>query len=294
MNSTPAAIPVRYVAFYNPHLVKTKKLMKYILILSSLLPVWVMAQTQTNCFTKYMNKNWQIINAINILDSNEIVYNPAKKIKTWDLGGKTIYRLNKTQLGLMDGVGNVDLGIVDSISPDRFIINVTSSNGYKTVYEYKNIKLLKDTLTYDFYKWNFTTNTTERHLHYGYSAICIPSKKVIPKPTLQDLEKKWGNKITFIFTTDDGKPIANKEIKIIIPVNGLNMISYVYTDIKGLATNYFKDNLFSSTNHLTLRIEYGNLKSSAVVEKKYCPITLRRTLKANQGDTDKFDIRTDN
>ncbi|HEX7846041.1 MAG TPA: hypothetical protein VF476_09605 [Chitinophagaceae bacterium] len=265
--------------------------MKHFLILLLLSPLWGKTQTKDNCFTIFLNKNWEVAKAVNILDSNDVVYAPADNIKTWDIGSNSIYRLSKDQIALVDGAGNVDLGTVDSISINRFVVHVTSPNGYRSIYEYYNIQFSKNTLIYSYRKWNYTTNTNERHLHYGYSAICQLSKKTFPKPTLAQLEKKWGNKISFVFTAADGNPVANKEVKIIIPVNGQNMVTYVYTDARGFATNYYKDDLFDSNKHITMFIEYGNLSASAVVEKKHCPITLKRALKRDRKeDLEKISI----
>lgn len=145
-------------------------------------------------------------------------------------------------------------------------------------------------MTYTFKRWTIIADTKKRLFHYGFYATCEPSKAPLPKPTLAELEKKRGNKISYVFTTDDAKPIANKQVKIIIPTGGVNMITDVYTDSAGKATGYYPDSYFASNNHITLFIEYGNLKSSAVLEKKYCPAVLKRVLTAKKDDDVKIGI----
>lgn len=71
--------------------------------------------------------------AINVTDRNEVLYDRINNIKNWNLEKAFMFKMNEKQLGIAaDGV-NVDIGVADSISDKRFIVNVTYPNGFKCV-----------------------------------------------------------------------------------------------------------------------------------------------------------------
>jgi hypothetical protein len=259
--------------------------MKYIIVLLSFLPELVSGQQKTNTQNKpnslatFLMFNWEVIHAVNIDNPEDTVYNRAKKIKKWSVGDDAIYRLGNKQLGFVGADDRVEIGIADSVTENRFIARITYANGQECVYEYDNVALVKGNLTYRFRKWNFVDNDSRvRILQYGYNGFCYKTKEPHHRPTLAEIEKKRGNKISYVFSNDDGKPIANAEVTITVPQNSIHFITSVYTNKNGEANGYYRDSDFSSTGHITLLMEYQGLKSSAVVEKKYCPIVIKRVL----------------
>jgi hypothetical protein len=271
--------------------------MKYLLLFLFILPELVfsqqksIAQNKPNSLATLLMFNWHIAHAVNIENPNDTAYNPAKKIKNWDLSKTSIYRLGNKQLGFT-GTGAVEIGVADSVTETRFIARITYANGQKCIYEYDNVVLLKHGgLSYTFRKWNFVNNDSAvRILHYGYKAVCYKDKQPHHQPPLAEIIKKRGNKISYVFTDDDGKPMADKEVMITIPSNGMHYITSVYTNSAGEATSYYKDSDFSSTGHITLLIEYQGLKSSAVVERKNCPIVIKRVLTSKEDESPQISI----
>ena len=260
--------------------------MKQLFFCILFLPLIAIGQKSANSLSVLLNNNWQLVTAINLEGINDTVFDKTKNIKRWDLNKVSVYKLDTKTLAFMNSNGLIDRGTADSITVDRFIAHVQYPGGYPCVYEYSNIKQTGNTLTYTFRKWNYygSDPTKERLFHYGYKAICRISKAKPERPTWADTEKKLGTKIGFVFTTVDGKPIAKKEIKIVTDVKGLHMMGSVYTNEKGEATGYFGDSYFAFNGHISMRMEYNGLHSTAVVEKKHCPLVIKRALTTGDDD----------
>jgi hypothetical protein len=254
--------------------------MKQYLFFILLLPLASIGQKSSNSLSIFLNNNWQIVRAMNIENPGDTVFDRTKSIKRWDLDKVSVYKLDNKTLAFMNSSGLIDRGTADSITADRFIVYVRYPGGYPCIYEYSNVKQTGNSLSYTFRKWNYygSDPTKARLFHYGYTAVCQVSKAKPERSTWADTEKKLGNKIGFVFTTADGKPVANKEIKIITDVKGLHMIGSVYTNEKGEATGYFGDSYFAFNGHISMRMEYEGLHATAVLEKKYCPAVLKRVL----------------
>jgi hypothetical protein len=188
----------------------------------------------------------------------------------------------------MNSLG-LDVGIIDSISPSRFVVNINYPNGSKSVYEYSEIKITKNIISFTFKGWDLYNNGHDKVFQYGYYAICKPSKSPIVKPTLAEIEKKRGNRIDYEFTTDNGKPLKGKRVDINVVMKGYQIQSMIFTDSLGKATGYYPDYYFESNNSIIILIKQDNLKSSVLLEKKYCPTTIKRVLSANEGIDSKIE-----
>lgn len=269
--------------------------MRFIITILLLIPYFGLTQSKDKSLSALLDKDWLIMKSVNIESNSDTVYNRNTGIKKWNFDSTRIYRLENSQIALVDGEGNIELGVADSITSNRFIVYVTFTGGFKCLYEYSNINHSKDKLSYTFRKWNYKTGSKERYLHYGYSTICETSKKKLPKPNIIQIEKsRKGNKISYEFTYDNGKPISDKEIKITVSLKGISIVTYVYTDSAGKATTYYPDYYFASNKHISISMQYGNLKSSAVLEQKYCPATLKRALTDKEDDTGNIRVMRDN
>jgi hypothetical protein len=271
--------------------------MKYCFIIYFLIPHLGLAQVNklNKVISHFLTKDWSIVKSVNIKDSNDILYDRNSNIKKWNLDSTRVYSLSKKQIGLIDGDGDIEWGEIDSVSANRFIVNVAYTGGIKCVNEYSDIRFLNNRLSYVFRMWYKSVYTNKRRLHHGYSAICISSSKKLQKPNLTQIEKmKKGNKIKFEFTYEDGKPISNKEIKISIRLKDSWVATTIYTDSLGKVTSYFPDYYFATNEHITMGMQYENLKSSAVLEQKYCPATLKRVLTDKEDNTEKIGVKRDN
>jgi hypothetical protein len=262
------------------------QVMKQFLFCLIWIPIAVIAQKKENSFDLLLNHNWRLVAATNLEEVNDTVFSRERKIKRWDLEKFSIYRLDNGQIGFMDGTGLVFPGKPDSISSNRFIAYIRYENGYPCVYEFSNVEVTKNRLSYTFRKWNYkgSDTTKERLLHFGFHAVCQLSKLQNERPTWSQIEKSRGNKISYVFTTDNGQPVAGKEVRIIIHLKGMNVLQSVYTNSKGEATGYYPDSYFEINDHITMGMEYGTLSSSAVLEKKYCPVVLKRVLTSEKDD----------
>jgi hypothetical protein len=267
--------------------------MKYCFFTFFFIPYLGIAQENklNKVISHFLTKEWSIVKSVNIKDSNDILYDHKGNIKKWNLDSAKVYSLGKNQVGLIDGDGDIEWGEIDSVSANRFLVNVSYAGGIKCVNEYSDIRFSDKKLSYVFRVWYKSIYTNTRHLHHGYSANCVMSNKKLQKPNLAQVQKlKKGNKIKFEFTYEDGKPISNKEIKISIHLENSWVLTTVNTDILGKVTSYFPDSYFATNEHITMLMQYGNIKSSAVLELKYCPTTLKRILTDKEDDTDKIGV----
>lgn len=263
---------------------------KNLLYIICFFPLISKSQTKTKKLHPLVKKDWFIIKALDINDTTNVLYDLSKNTKKWDLKNTFIYALDKNQVGIMNILG-VDVGIIDSVSSNRFIVTINYPNGSKSFHEYSEIKITKSLITYTFRRWDLSSNGDSKYLQYGYYATCKPSKKVIAKPTFKEIEKKRGNRINYEFTTDNGKPLKEKRIDINIVMKGYQIQSWLFTDSLGKATAYYPDYYFESNNSIIILIKQGNLKSSIMLEKKYCPATIKRALSDKEDMGNKIEIR---
>lgn len=244
---------------------------KNLLFIICFFPLISKSQTKIKKLHPLVKQDWFIIKALDINDTANVLYDLSKNTKKWDLKNTFIYALDKSQVGIMNILG-VDVGIIDSIGLNRFIVTINYPNGFKSLHEYSEIKITKSLITYTFRRWDLSSNGDSKYFQYGYYATCKPSKMVIAKPTFAEIEKKRGNRINYEFTTDNGKPLKEKRIDINIVMKGYQIQSWLFTDSLGNATAYYPDYYFESNNSIIILIKQGNLKSSVMLEKRYCPL----------------------
>jgi hypothetical protein len=253
-------------------------------ILFFLLSLYVSGQQTGKSLQVFLKQNWRVIRATDVTDSSNVLYDEAAGIKQWNnISSYSIYPLDKKTFGFINSNGPVETGVPDSVGNDRFLGKITYIGGMECLFEYKNIIVKENQLTFTFLKWNYTRKG-ERLFHYGLQLVCERSKKPLAYPDWKTLEKSWGNKISFVFTTNDGKPLANELIKVSIPQKGYTSLGELYTDKEGKVTSYFPDSYFLYNNNISFFFECNGLKSSAILEKKYCPAILKRTMTVPEAD----------
>lgn len=263
-------------------------MLKAACLLICLTPLFAKSQGNNSKTHPLVTQDWTIIKAVDITDTTHVVYDPPRKITSWDMSNVFIYSLGKGQVGLANSLG-VDIGVLDSITPGRFLVNISYPGGEKSVFEYSQVKITKNQITFAFRRWNMVNNGKDRLFQYGYYATCKPGKRTDPKPTLAEIEKKRGNRIDFVFTTEDGKPLQDKKVEITAVVKGYQVLSALYTDSLGKATGYYPDYYFEINHTINLLIRQENLRSSVLLEKKYCPATVKRVLSASGETGSKFE-----
>jgi hypothetical protein len=254
--------------------------MKSFLYLILIIPIYSSGQTTGKSLQLFIKQNWRVIKAVDVTDSSNIIYDEAAGVKKWDMNSYSIYPLDKKIYGFINSSGAVETGTPDSISSNRFLGRITYTGGMECLYEYSDINLKGNQLHFIYRKWNYNRDGS-RLFHFGYHLVCERSKKPLDYPDWARLEKRRGNKISFILTTDDGKPFSGQVVKVTIPLKGYSLLTELFTDKDGKVNGYYPDSYFINNNNITLFLECKGLKSSVMLEKKYCPAVLRRTMSAN-------------
>jgi hypothetical protein len=251
--------------------------MKSFFYLILFVPAIAAAQTTGKSLQVFIKQNWRVIRAVDVTDSSNIIYDEAAGVKKWDMNSFSIYPLDKKTYGFIHSSGAVETGSADSVNERRFLGRITYAGGMECLYEYNDIQVKGNQLQFTFRKWNYSRDGS-RFLHFGYHLVCERSKKPIDYPDWATLEKRRGNKISFILTTDDGKPFSGQVVKVSIPLKGYTMLTELYTDKEGKVIGYYPDSYFIFNNNITLFLECSGLRSSVMLEKKNCPAVLKRTM----------------
>lgn len=253
------------------------------IFLAFFLPLVTKAQPAGKSFQLFLKQNWRVIRAVDVTDSTQVVYDEAAGIKKWDMNSFSIYQLDKKTYGFINSNKAVETGVPDSVGPDSFLGRIRFADESEGLYEYKQIRLKGNQLHFTYVKW-IIGRDGYRLFHYGYHLVCERSKKTLEYPDLATLEKRRGNKINFILTTENGKPLAGQNVKVTIPLKGYSMLTELNTDKEGKATGYYPDSYFINNNNITLFLEWNGLRSSVVLEKKYCPAVLKRKLSVPESE----------
>jgi hypothetical protein len=264
--------------------------MKQLIFLLSFLPSLANSQVKPSTFSRLLNKNWQAVSAVNISNKSDTVYNIERGVRTWNLDGLDLYQDPSGNVIFMAGSENPQLVRPDSVSFDRFILHARMPGGFPCIYEFCDIRYGQGKLSYTFRRWSFTKGdpTGTRRFDYGFKAFLQKSKAEKPRPSWLEAEKKFGSKIEFLLMNPDNSPLANKEVQITTISNGFHLTNSLYTDEKGKACGYFSDHQFEQNGHITILLKYQSFQSSAVVEKKHCPITVKRVLQVESNGDEKI------
>lgn len=254
--------------------------MKSFLYLILFVPAITAAQTTGKSLQVFIKQNWRVIRAVDVTDSSNIIYDEKSGVKKWDMNSFSIYPLDKKTYGFIHSSGAVETGTPDSVTGNHFLGRITYSGGMECLYEYSDIAVKGTQLQFTFRKWNYSRDGS-RFLHFGYYLTCALSKKPLDYPDWTTLEKRRGNKISFILSTDEGKPFSGQVVKVTIPLKGYNILTELYTDKEGKVTGYYPDDYFTFTNNITLFLECSGLRSSVMLDKKNCPAIVRRTMTAH-------------